>query len=99
MALADGAILADDSSIEVHDNCQCSAEPVIRDVPDDIHRPTGSAMFDELSDEQQDQLLGPDKAHLVRNGDVPFHALVARSPMNAIPDQITEAPLEALHAH
>lgn len=99
LALADGTILADDSDIEVHDNCQCSAEPVVRDVPDDIQRPTGRDMFEALTVEQQDHLLGPDKAKLIRDGDAPFHALVARSPMDAIPDQITEAPLEALHAN
>lgn len=99
LASASGAIFPDDADMEIHPSCQCSAEPVVRDVPDDVQRPTGEAMFRALAVEQQDQLLGPDKAQIVRDGSVPFHALVDRSPMTAIPDQITETPLAALHPH
>jgi hypothetical protein len=99
LALADGDVMPDDTELEIHDNCQCTAEPVVADTPNDVQRPTGSDQFAAMTQAQQDQSLGPDAAQLVRDGQVPLRDLVERSPMDAIADQITQSPLEALHHH
>lgn len=87
-----------DEPLHVHDGCRCSAEPVIAGVPDSVTRPDGHHLFNHLTVEQQNTLLGDEKANLIRSGRAPLDALVAVSPMVAIDDQITEAPLEALQA-
>lgn len=99
LASSTNAVFDVGASLEVHPECKCSSEPVVSGGSDAVLRPTGLAMFEALTPEKQDQLLGPDKARIVRDGLVPFDALVDRSPMNAIPDQITETPLEALLTH
>jgi hypothetical protein len=98
IAAATGAIQADDEVLEVHDHCQCSKEPVVADVPDHVERPTGAQIFEGMAAKAQDELLGPEKAALIRSGDVPLHALIHRDPMAVIPDGISEAPLEHLQA-
>lgn len=97
LALADGAIHADDDFIEVHDNCSCDSEPVVADVDDSAARPTGHEMFTALGKDDQDALLGEEKAQLIRTGEVALHDLVQREPMAVIPDGITERPLQDLH--
>ena len=96
LAAATGAIHADDEALAVHDNCRCSMEPVVKGVPDRATRPTGRELFDGMSSEDQDRLLGAEKAELVRSGEAPLEALIDSSPMATVPDQLTEAPLEAL---
>jgi hypothetical protein len=95
-AAATGAIQADDEALEVHPFCSCSKEPVVADAPDTIQRPTGEEMFNAKTPQEQDAMLGPDKAALIRSGEVPFTDLIQRDPMAVVPDGITEAPLEAL---
>jgi hypothetical protein len=87
-----------DEPLPVHDNCQCTAEPVVADVPNRAPRPDGADIFDGMSREAQDQLLGPDKAELIRSGRAPLHSLIEAEPMAEIPDQITEAPLQTVRA-
>lgn len=88
----------DHEPFQIHDNCQCSAEPIISDVPDHAPRPDGHDIFNGWSVAEQNARLGHEKAQLVRSGRVSLHDLLAVSPMAAMPDQITEAPLEALQA-
>lgn len=96
LALADGELMPDDTDIEVHDFCACSAEPVVAGATNDVARPTGREMFDGMPKDQQDQALGPAVAQLVRDGQVPFHDLIGRSPMDAMPDMVTQAPVGVL---
>lgn len=96
LAAATGAIHATDELLEVHDNCQCTMEPVVRDVPDRERRPTGEAMFAALSPAEQDRRLGPKTAEMIRSGQASFADLITHSPMATVPDQITQAPLHAL---
>jgi hypothetical protein len=95
-AAATGAIQADDETLEVHPFCSCSKEPVVAGVPDAVQRPTGEEMFHAKTEAQQDAMLGKDKADLIRSGDIDFHDLIQHDPMVAVPDGITEAPLQAL---
>jgi hypothetical protein len=96
---ATGAIQADDEVLEVHPSCSCSKEPVVADAPDRVMRPTGTEVFERLSAQEQDSLLGPDKAELVRSGDIPLHSLIEKQEQAVLPTVITEAPLEALQHH
>jgi hypothetical protein len=84
--------------LRVHDGCRCGAEPVVADVPDRAPRPNGHQIFDRMTPGEQDTALGGPAAELVRTGQVALSDLIATSPMAAIPDQITQAPLEALQA-
>jgi hypothetical protein len=96
LAAATGAIQADDEVLEVHPACQCSKEPVVAGVPDHVERPTGHQIFEGMSSTEQDQLLGPDKATLIRSGAVPFHDLIEKQEQAVLPTVITERPLESL---
>lgn len=96
LAATTGAIHEDREVLQVHSHCRCTAEPVVRGVPDTARRPTGFEIFNGLPSAQQDQLLGPDKAQLIRTGAVPFERLIAVDRMVEGPDQLVEAPLKAL---
>jgi hypothetical protein len=100
LAAATGALRADDEVPEAHDACQCVAEAVIAGARNTIRRPTGREVFLAKSDAEQAALFhgrgGAEKAKLIRDGDVPFEALIAHDHRAEMPDGITEAPLSAL---
>lgn len=79
---------------QVHPGCKCVQEPVVAGVPNLFPRPTGPEFFAGLTLGEQDEMLGPEKADLVRTGAVALGALVATSAMATEPDFITERPLE-----
>jgi hypothetical protein len=95
MAAATGAIHQDDEALEVHANCQCTTEPVVKGVPDRVAHPTGPEIFASLPKGEQDARLGPEAAELLRTDRISFNDLIERQPMAAIPDQITQAPVKA----
>jgi hypothetical protein len=84
--------------MRVHDHCHCTAEPVVRDVPDTAPRSTGPEIFYQMSAAEQDASLGPAAAKLVRQGLIAWPDLIAVSPMKIGPDMLTQAPVEALAA-
>ncbi|HTE62876.1 MAG TPA: hypothetical protein VK631_21155, partial [Solirubrobacteraceae bacterium] len=94
LAAADNIVQRGD--LKVHPHCECTAEPVLAGVSDSIVRPSGREVFASWPQEQQDALLGPEKAALIRSGEVPFERLIAPQPMAIAPDGLTEAPLAAL---
>lgn len=96
LAAATGAIHADSEALPVHDNCRCTTEPVVRGVRERAARPTGRDLFAGMSPSDQERLLGPEKAELIRAGEARLDDLIARSPMATVADRITEAPLSAL---
>lgn len=96
LGAATGAIRKTDSVPDAHAHCRCTAEPVIRGVREHVARPTGADLFASKTPLEQDQLLGADKAELVRSGVITLPDLVAVSPMATEPGHITEAPLAAL---
>lgn len=87
-----------DHPLRVHDHCHCTAEPVVRDVPDHAPRLTGPEIFAGWSRAEQDTALGPAAAQAVRAGLVAWQDLIAVSPMKIGADQITQASVEALIA-
>jgi hypothetical protein len=93
LAASDG-VFRDSEPLPVHDGCHCTSEPVVRDVPDVARRPAGRDLFDQLGRARQDEILGPEKAALVRDGQVPLSALVQHQTFTWLPSGITEAPLD-----
>lgn len=82
--------------MQVHSHCHCTAEPVLRDVPDRAPRATGPQIFAGMSPAEQDKALGPGAAQAVREGRVAWPDLIATSPMVVGSDMLTQAPLAAL---
>jgi hypothetical protein len=103
LAACTGAIQHESETLPCHDHCQCTKEPVVRDVDDRYRRPTGREVFDSKTPDEQNAMFaqsgGPEAADLIRTGQVPFEALVAHTPMEHFPDQITQQSLEGLLAH
>lgn len=79
----------------VHDHCRCTAEPVVKDIPDRFPRTTGPEIFAAMSRQEQDQALGPAAAQAVREGRVAWPELIGTSPMEIGPNVLTQAPLPA----
>lgn len=97
LGAADGTVFSSDEVFEMHSNCDCVAEPVVRDVPDTVRRESGQDLFLKLSPGQQNARLGDEAAEAVRSGLVTVGDLVGRSPMKTEPDWLTQKPLsEAL---
>lgn len=94
LAAADNRVR--EGAMKIHPHCGCTTEPVIASVPDAIRRPTGFQRFHALPPAQQDELLGAEKAELIRSGQVPFERLILPQPMAVSPDGLIEAPLRAL---
>ena len=101
LGAATGAIRADDEVPDVHDNCQCTAEPVIGGVSDNFERPSGQDIFDSKSEAEQNALFsgrgGAEKADLIREG-MPISDLIERTDLALGGSSITEAPLSKLTA-
>lgn len=85
-----------DEPLKVHPFCECTQEPVVRDVRNVVTRPTGPEIFAGWSREQQDQALGSVAADAVRTGRVSWPDLIATSPMERQADYITQAVIEAV---
>jgi hypothetical protein len=100
LASADGSIQTD--RLKIHRFDRCTSEPVVDGADETVRRPTGREIFDRLSPAQQAALFhgrgGEEKARLIRDGEVPFEALIAPTPLAAEPNGITEAPLQDLAA-
>ncbi len=80
----------------VHPGCQCVASPIVRGVANTFPVPTGVEVFNDKSAEQQDEMLGPDAAALVRAGVVTLNDLRGHSELVSEPDFITQKPLSAV---
>lgn len=84
-------------SFPVHPGCQCVSEPNVRDVPNRFPRPSGAEIFAAKSRDEQDEMLGPESADLVRSGAIELSDLVAHSPLDSDqPNFITQRPVSAL---
>lgn len=96
-----GEFEPDSHTITVHAACQCTAEPVVKDVPNRYPRPTGQQIFDRMTPAEQDTLFagrgGADKAQLIRDG-LPLKDLVTVQDSHNSGRWITETPLSALTA-
>jgi hypothetical protein len=79
--------------LQVHPNCQCVTEPVVRDRPQTVARATGQQLFDAKSPVEQDAMLGPEAAAAVREGKVALGDLVDKSKIETADDFITQKPL------
>lgn len=79
---------------QVHPNCQCVSQPVVRGVSNRFPLPTGAEIFQRLTREEQDAQYGAEKADALRKGDIQVADLVATTELAS--DQqnfVTEASL------
>lgn len=95
LGAADGTTFSTADVFEFHANCDCVAEPVLLGVPNQVQRPTGQEIFDNLSRAEQDRRLGESAAEAVRGG-LPMKALVGHEPVGDDSDWLTQKPLAAL---
>lgn len=81
-------------SMQIHDACRCTAEPVLRGVRERVRRPTGSERIEQMSDGELAELLAG------RGGAAKAAAIRERGLAAAVTVQpdglITETPLAAL---
>ena len=77
---------------QVHAGCQCVSEPSVVGVTDRIARPTGSAIFAAKSRAEQDEMVGPENAERLRNGELTLQDLSGESEMAVGENFITQVP-------
>lgn len=82
--------LSHDLWFPVHPGCQCVAEPNVKGTPETFPRPTGQELFNSRSRSEQDEMLGPEIAELVRLGEIELGDLVEVTPMARGEDFITQ---------
>ncbi len=80
----------------VHPGCCCVSSPVVRGLPNTFPIPTGVEVFNAKSDAEQDEMLGPEAAALVRAGEITLDDLRGHSELAEAPDFITQRPISAL---
>lgn len=84
---------------EVHPNCNCVPQPVVKGVRDRFPLPDAAALFAAKSKQEQDAALGADTAEKVRSGTVELSDLVATSTLATGTDNfITQAPVQDAEA-
>jgi hypothetical protein len=81
---------------QVHPGCQCVASPVVKGVPNTFPVPTGVEIFNEKSQQEQDEMLGPEAANAVRSGLVTLDQLKGESDLEEAPNFITQKPITAI---
>ena len=96
LGAATGSLASPGEEIETHPGCQCVQEPQVRGVAQRFHRPSGATIFAAYSVARQNELLGEEKAQLVRDGHYELADLIDHSPIEHGPDILTERPLDAL---
>jgi hypothetical protein len=80
----------------VHPGCQCVASPIVKGAANTFPVPTGVEIFNEKSKQEQDEMLGPDSAALVRAGIITLDDLKGESELDTEPNFITQKPLSAV---
>ena len=81
----------------VHPGCQCVGEPSVVGLSNRFPRLTGIEIFNQKSQPEQDEMLGPEAAEAVRSGAVALPDLVGHSEMDSDqPNWITQRPISAL---
>jgi hypothetical protein len=73
-----GATFVDASVFPYHPGCGCVAVPIVEGRPDRARPPSGRELFERMTTEQQDRILGPGAAKAVREGK-PLASFVAET--------------------
>lgn len=86
-------------STAVHPGCKCVSQPRVSGVADLFPVPTGSELFAQKSEAEQNDALGPKAAALVRAGVIELHDLVEHEELDSDqPAFITQRPVDRLIA-
>lgn len=89
------AALSGSPHMEVHPGCQCVEEPEVAGTSQRFPRPTGAALFAAKSTEQQDEMLGPEAAQRVRDGELEVADLVKHDRLDSeTPNFVSQKPVQ-----
>lgn len=84
------------SRIQIHPNCRCSMVPALGDLPDVEPLETGLQKWADMSAAEQDELMGPEVAEMLREGRISFADLVEQQRNPDWDDTISERSKSAL---
>lgn len=95
----DGTVASSGTSLRIHPNCQCVAEPSVvsslrRGKP--ITRQTGQQLFDSLDSTEQDAMIGAAAAEKIRKGEATLADFVEHSAPGETPGFIRQKPVDDL---
>lgn len=96
LGLSAQGLRATDHSLSIHASCSCTALPVVADVPETVIPPAGRELFDAMSTAEQDALYGPERAELIRTGQVPLEDLASTHHHPEWSDSIESTPVKSL---
>jgi SPP1 gp7 family putative phage head morphogenesis protein len=82
-----------DEQLDGHYNCRCAMIPI---QAGDAITQTGEDFFNNLSEEEQDKMLGQGKAQALRDGQFAFSDLAQRTENDTYGHMMTETPLKDL---
>lgn len=94
LTLDDGTIHSDSAVFRTHPGCRCGAEPVLAGVNTAPPPGTGHDRILRMTPGQQDRLLGPEKAQLLRDGWIEPGDLIIRRPRRPGLDIVEETTLQ-----
>lgn len=73
----------------------CDVDPSTEyPLPEPVTRADGQQIFEAKTKAQQDEMVGPEAAELIRNGDITIHDLYSHSRLENRPDYLTQKPLK-----
>lgn len=85
-----------DEGLQIHANCSCTAVPIVGGVRSTVSLVTGAALWERMAPAEQDELLGPERAELLREGEIGFDDLVTEHRHPQWADGVYETPLKRL---
>lgn len=92
LALDDGSVHSRSERMQRHPNCTCAPLPVF-DVEQPVKRETGRERFETMSFDEQNRLLGTEKAELLRIGLIAWDDLISEDHHRLWSDSLVEASL------
>lgn len=85
-AYVEFVVLSRSGVVDIDPSAQYPIEPR-------AERPTGQEMFEAKSRQEQDEMLGPEAAELVRSGQITLEDLKGISQNESIPNFLTQRPV------
>lgn len=96
LGASDESTLPPGTPLNIHPNCECVSEPVVRGVRNAVPRLGGAALFSQMTPEKQDAAIGIAAAEKVRQGEAQVHDFIEHQRPGDTPGFIVQRPVEAL---
>lgn len=78
---------------EIHPNCECVPQPVVRGVSDRYPILSGTTLFMQKPQAEQDAAVGSEAAALIREGKAHLKDFIGHSKQEHRPDYLTQRPV------